>query len=319
MKNLIIITLLFTITQAAFIKPAHAANIGLSIYPPLVKINIKPGKTITQVFKIENLSENSKFLYARIIPFTESDNQGNPIIDPKNTAKWLEYFSLANSKIELGKPFELEAGKSDQIILSINIPKTAPLKDLYATLLISTYQTEINPNFQGTYVNASIGSNLLLTISSQANPSTILRITDITPEFGKYLKIGDIYIIDSITPISFTANAKNDGDFLAETKGIFKIERNENTPIHIVPVLPQYVIAKSDRVVSTLNSQSFLFEPSAEMIGKYTARIDIKSENANTSSSITLIILPIKILIGIAASIIFLTVILKITRKNTVD
>jgi len=314
-RKIIIIFLLFLFFPL-FPQSAQAAGIGLSINPLLVKIVIRPGKTITHVFNIANLSGDDQTLIARLIPFTSSDDLGNPNIDPRSTAPWLGYFSLANSLIRLGEPFELKAGKSDQLILSINIPSTAPLKDLYVTLLVTSYSNTTTPIFQGTALSASIGSNLLISVSTQAAPPTILKITDFVPEEGKYFKVGDYYFLDNITPLYFTALAKNEGEFTAETKGIFKIERNENSPVELQSVLPQYVLSKSQRKLGNLSGSKFYFTPSFGMIGKYSAKIDIRSENSNSASQINIILVPAKILFGLFAAIILLNLIIKVSSLS---
>ncbi len=313
----LLITLIFFLSFG--IRPLEAADISLSIHPPLLKVVIKPGRNITQVFKIENRSAETKTLIARLVPFTDADDIGNPNIDPRTTAPWLGYFTLANSKIQLDRPFELKAGQSDQLVLSISIPSTAPLKDLYATLLVTSYANTIDSQLQGSAVSATIGSNLLISVSTQASPSTILKITDLLPEPGKYIKIGDYYFIDNITPLYFSAIAKNEGEYTAETRGVFRIERNEQNPVDLQSVLPQYVLSHSQRKLGTINDTGFNFTPGFNMIGYHAVRIDIRSENANASSKIDIIFFPGKIFIGIIAAIIFLKIIIGISNSPNIE
>ena len=188
---------------------AAAADYGLSVSPPLLRIHIKPGKSITQVFKVENLGKTEKTLIARIVPFDKADDKGNPLLDPKKTADWLAYFSLANANIKLNEPFIVAAGSSEQLILSLSVPDTAPLMDIYATLMISTYQNNIDTTLQGTAVSATIGSNLLITVSTTAFPDTVLKIENFSPPKGALIKIGNLYFADSITPLTFTAVVSN--------------------------------------------------------------------------------------------------------------
>ena len=316
--SLIILAIIISLYSLLYIhvKNVQAINIGLGIHPALVKVVIRPGKNITQVIKIDNRSTDNKTLVARLVPFTSADDFGNPNIDPRTTAPWLEYFSLANSKIQFDQPFELKAGQSDQLILSISIPAEAPLGDLYATLLVTSYATGIDNQLQGSALSATIGSNLLISVSTQGAPSTILKITDLLPEEGKYLKIGDYYFLDNITPLYFTALAKNEGEFTAETKGVFRIERNEQNPIELQSVLPQYVLAKSQRRLGTISDSKFFFTPGFSMIGPHAVRIDIRSENSNASTKIDVIFFPGKILIGIIAAIIFLRLIIRISTSQ---
>lgn len=309
------LTIFFTLV-GLFLLPQNvqAANYGLSISPPLLRIHIKPGKSITQVFTIENLSKTDQILIASIVPFTEADHFGNPILDPKANANWLSFFSLVNSQIKFDQPFTIVAESSEQLILSLSIPETAPLKDLYATLIVSTYDNSLNQELMGTSLRATIGSNLLITISSSAFPDTILKIEDFFPIEGTYLKIGNLYFVDSITPVKFTATAYNEGSFTAETKGVFRVSSN-NKPVFMQGVLPINVIAKSKRQLTNTDGHSFVFSPSIGNIGTHQISLEIKTENSNTQSTINVFFLPLKLFLGLLLTFIIIISIQKFTSK----
>ena len=309
--------LLISIFFFAFIFPhqASAVNYGLSIYPPLLRVHIKPGKSITEVFKIENLSATDKTLVASIVPFSEADNFGNPILNPKASAPWLSYFSLANSQKKLDQPFSIAAGASEQLVLSLSVPDSAPLKDIYATLTVSTYENTVDQTFQGTAVRATIGANLLITISSQAFPDTILRIEDFYPTEGSFINIGNLYFVDSITPLKFTATVKNEGNFTAETKGVFRVTTKNNKPVYLEGILPVNVIAKSRRQLLNTNGNIFEFNPTLGQIGFHQIALEIKTDNSNTTGTIEIFFFPLKLSLGFLLSLVIVISIVKITSR----
>lgn len=320
MTKKLFITQLFIVSLFSFLFVAvttvHAAEFNLGIYPPLLKVNIKPGKTITQVFRIDNYSNSNKIIVARLVPFQDADLFGNPQIDPQKQPKWLSYFSLANSAIKLGQPFEIKANSSEQLILSLDVPSIAPMGDIYGTLLISTYQTgAADKNLIGSSVLGSIGSNLLITINSQENPTTILSVKSILPEKRLSLKIGNFYFIDNITPIKFEVIAQNNGDYLSETKGIFKIEKNSGQPVHLYSIMPQYVISHTERQLQSEEGAYFQYTPSITDMGVYKAKVEINSPNGNASDFIEIILFPFKAIIGLGLILIILTVVSKIAYK----
>ena len=295
----------------------QAANYGLSISPPLLRVHIKPGKSITQVIKIENLSATEKTLVASIVPFSEADNFGNPILDPKAIAPWISYFGLANSQIKFNEPFTLTAGASEQLILSLAVPESASLQDIYATLLVSTYENSLGQNFLGTSVRATIGSNLLITISSQAFPDTDLKIIDFNPTEGTFVKIGNLYFLDNISSVKFSASVKNQGSFTAETKGVFRITTGKNKPVYLEGILPVNVIAKSQRQLLNTSGSSFEFAPSLSNIGSHQVTLEIKTDNSNTQSTINIFFFPLKLGLGLLASIIIIITIVKFTSNSS--
>ena len=300
-------------------KPALAAPYGMSIYPPLLRVQIKPGKSITQVFSIANLNANDKFFIARVVPFTESDNLGNPIIDPKKQALWQKYFSLTNAFIKLDEPFMVRGGGTEQLIVSISIPENAPLQDLYATLLVSTYSNAVAAKYQGSVVSATVGSNFLITVCSDLNPATLLRIENFVPTSGTYFKIGSTYFVDNISPLSFSANIKNNGNFTAETKGIFRITTKDDSPVFLDGILPVYVISKNSRKLLNQDGDTFAFAPTLSQIGSYKAVLEIKTDNSNSTSSVDIIFLPFKALIGLFISIFIVLTIIRFTQKPKIS
>ncbi|HSV94689.1 MAG TPA: hypothetical protein VLH94_01770 [Spirochaetia bacterium] len=312
--TIIFLSVLFTLLSS---QKVSAENYGLSIYPPLLRIHIKPGKSITQVFKIENLSSTDKTLITSIIPFSESDNFGNPILDPKTITPWLSYFSLANSQIKFNEPFNIAAGASEQLVLSISIPEDALLTDIYATIIISTYENSLTQSFQGSSIRATLGSNLLITINDQAYPDTILKIENFYPLDNNYLKVGNLYFVDSITPIKFTALVSNEGNFSAETKGVFRVSTSNNKPIYLDGVLPVNVIAKSRRAILSIDGNNFEYTPSLSNIGPHQITLEIKTDNSNTSTTIEVFFFPLKLSLGLFLTLLIIVSVLVITSKSS--
>lgn len=302
---IIVIVLFF-----AFHTPIHASYLNLSIDPPLLRVQIKPGKSITKAYTIENKSEQDQLLVARIVPFNKSDLIGNPILDLKNNHSWLSYFSLSNTDVELNKPFTVKAGAKQQLVISLSIPETAPLMDIYATMLVSTYSNTLPSEQKGTLVSATIGTNLLVTITTQLHPKTLLKIDNIKPNGDTVFKFGNIYIVDNLSPVTFTANASNIGDFTAEIRGLFKITKNKQ-PVIMQGILPQYVIAKSARSITPSKDKNFTFEPQINHLGFYQASFEIQTENVTSQNSINLFLFPFKAFIGLLLSLVLLKLVIK--------
>lgn len=295
----IIFFLLLLLSTIYHPLPVHAVGYGLSVYPPLLRVNIKPGKAITQVFKIDNLTGDDKFFVARLVPFSEADLLGNPNIDLRSTAPWLSYFTLANTNIKLGEPFTIKGNSSEQMILNLSVPENAPVRDIYATLLISTYANVAGIAYQGSLVSATTGSNLLITIASEAFPATLLHVENIIPISGTILKIGNYIFLDNLTPVSFSAVVSNTGSFMAETKGIFRISDRRDQAVHLEGILPVNVISKTKRALLNSDGKNFSFSPNLSHLGVYKVAIAIKTENANAENSLRIIFFPFKAIAGL--------------------
>ncbi len=292
----------------------HAADLGVSIYPPIVRVTIKPGKSISQVFKIDNLSDSDKFFVARLLPFNKGDVLGNPEVSPDSTADWLSYFTLANSNIKLGEPFQIKTGESDQIILNLAVPDMAALKDLYVTLLVSSYNPELDSTSQGSIISGSIAANLLISVTTTAFPSTVLSMSSITPTEGSFLKFGNWFIADNITPLIIASTVKNEGDFVTETKGFVRLMKGDS-PVELQAILPQNIISKSRRELKNSNGENFHLNPTLSNFGLHRFEIEIHSDNSNVSGYIEIFFLPLKALSGFALGLALLIIIAKIINK----
>ncbi len=305
-----------TLALLILINPRLAqAKIGLSVDPSLVKIQVKPGKAITKAFTIQNDSDTEKQIVVRLIPFDKSDPKGNPIIDIKNNSSWLKYFTLSNTNIKLNEPFTLKPNTKEQIVLSISIPEKANIEDFYTTLLFSTYENTLPVESKGTIISASIGANILITITSELNPKTILKIDNIkitSPNF----KIGRNIFVDSLTPITYQISATNTGNHVTETKGTVNINK-AGLILSTQGILPQYIISKNKRqLLDTNGNPTFTYKPNTLSFGWHNIKVNIKSDNTNSSNSVDIFIFPAKTLVGITTVLFLIMTILKTSKKK---
>lgn len=317
MKLKKIILLITTIALLNFVKAETVhAKIGLSVEPSLVKIQIKPGKAITKAFTIENSSDIEKQIVVRLVPFEKSDNLGNPLIDVKNNSPWLKYFSLSNTNIKFNEPFTVKQNSKEQIVLSLSVPEDASVEDLYATLLFSTYENNLPVDTKGTIVSASIGSNLLVTVTSEANPKTIIKINNISIT-SPHLKIGRNILADSLTAIVYELSVSNTGNHITETKGATSIHKGDFV-MSVEKLLPQYIISKASRKLLSIDgNSSFTYQPSPLAFGWYSIKTNIKSDNTNSNNSVDIFIFPFKISAGIIIALFLLKTV--IFSKKRVD
>jgi len=290
------------------ISPVLASNFDLSIDPSLVRIQVKPGKSITKAYTIQNKSESDQILVARVVPFSKSDLNGNPLLDLKAKPNWLNYFGLSNTGIKLNEPFNIKAKSSEQLIFSLSIPEDAPLKDLYATILISTYSNSLPSEQKGSLVSASIGANLLVSITSELNPKTITKINKLTITNGSYFHFGNIFLIDNLSPVSFSGEVSNEGDFATETRGLFRVSKG-SSPLYMEGIMPQYLISRSSRQLKSTSNNSFTYKPKITDLGFYIAEFEIKSENTNSQNSLNLFFFPFKAVLAILIGLILLKII----------
>lgn len=308
---------LLSLCLLSLVPSAHAQTtpLGLSIDPPVFEAVIKPGKTITQVFTIQNLSDSPRTLVAKIIPFTAGTQDGYPQLHPELTPPWLSYFSLANTYISLDQPFNLRAKQTEQLVVNLSIPAQAPTADIYATLYISS-EGNLQDQLNGPNLGLAIGANLLISTSFTGNPPANISIENFSP-FVKdiILRFQDYYIVDNLSPIRFEAIAKNNGKHFTKTGGSIKILDVNNDIVSSSALTPLNLLAGGTRIIQASESAAPTYKPQLNHLGKYQALLEVKNDNGSAKAQLTLVVLPLKISLAVLILLFFYLFIVK-TKKN---
>ena len=145
---------------------AQAQQVSLSLSPPLLELFIKPGKSIMVAYRLDNLGDPA-FINLKVLPFEAKDNLGNIRIKPEFEGP--VRFSLDNSDLQLDQPFFLKTNGSQQILLRIRIPENITDGDFYYSLLAETAPPTASEGIDSARAKATIGSNILVTISNSGN------------------------------------------------------------------------------------------------------------------------------------------------------
>jgi hypothetical protein len=102
---------------------------------------------------------------------------------------------------------------------------------------------------------------------------------------------------------------------MAETKGIFRITTGNDKPVYLEGILPVNVIAKSKRLLTNTNGNSFEFTPSLNQIGFHQIALEIKTDNSNTTGTIEFFFFPLKLFLGLLLALVIVISIVKITSR----
>jgi hypothetical protein len=196
---------LFLILTSCFLirnsSKVYAQSLSLSISPPILEVMIKPGKTITQTYKITNTGDPI-IMTPKIIELDEDGIKENPLFKSEN---WI---TILSSDLALNRPFLLDAKSEKQIMLKISPPQNSAEKNYYRVLLFATEPNTI-ANTTTSAITQNIGSVLLVNVTS----SGILE---------KSAKISDFQlpkILDSFGPLDIKIDVLNTGKTYFRTIG----------------------------------------------------------------------------------------------------
>jgi len=285
--NFLYVFLIFNILFFIFLPHVggltHAQSYSLSISPSLMELIIKPGKTITQEFKLINYGDPT-IVTPQIIPL-----------------------SLADENLKLNEPFFLDSNEKKSLILKIAVPDDAENGDQY---LFFSLQSKNPPadNSNSSIIETSIGANILLTISDINTLNKTAKIQSM--DFP--------VIIDSFDPLEGVIKIQNTGSSFLKPVGKLTLQgplfQSDYT------LLPQNILSGTSRVVKTtldLDKQSL--SPTDKTIslhgfflGPYTSSVALHPDGTslNLQKSVRVLAVPWKALL-IIASIIFLVYLYK--------
>jgi len=333
MKKIItIITFIVIITFKIEQGVARAQSLSLGIWPPLLEVTIQPGKSITQVYKLRNTGETDLAMISKIVPFKPSGKTGDvsfatPGVDAGIHTGSEPQFSFLNADLALGQKFILPAGREQEVVLKIKVPKEAPEADYYFTLLFETLPEVFLPLGSGGQIEAKIGSNILLTVSQTGEPKKQIEIKEFSIRNPQFV-IRNLIIIDSFTQPQFIVRLQNTGNSFFKPIGSITTTGWFNQR-WVLDLLPENVLVDSIRQIRCQKSTSQPAsgqETSAEkplvlpspcqletkfLLGKYTSRLELGLDEASSEyqNQIVFWALPLKLGAGIIVALILLFIV----------
>lgn len=266
-------------------------------------------------YKLENLGDPT-FLNLKVLPFEAKDNLGN--IRIKSEFEGPVRFSLDNSDLQLEQPFFLKTNDSQQILLRIRIPENITDGDYYYSLLAETSPPTASEGIGSARAKATIGSNILVTISNSGN-------VDIKPKIILFSTRGKLF--DSSDKIPVVLIVANKGKNMMKPEGQISLKGNFGETLKY-DIISKNILAESERMIEATPSASFdcreqkcLFPTtlmlSGFFIGRYNLSTQIKfGENSPVIFGSTMFYaFPFKILGGILLAAVIIIFIIK--RKKS--
>ena len=322
----LIALILISGTFALGITSAQTAQpvIGLSISPTLSEVQVKPGERVTHAFNIKNEGDLDLIAVPLLLDFVPDGVTGAPIVLPNQST--FPYATLQNVDKSFGSSFYLEAGATDQLVVSIRVPEGAPLQDYYQTLVLQTNSAHADLRATGPQAGASIGVHMLIRISDQTKQDVTLS-SNIQFESWTLPKI-----IDSFSPLTFRLFAENQGVTYTKVAGSVRVISMTQEILKLFPILPENVLAGSVRELrpalpdpdqqGAMLPGEFRYEPGF-LLGMYTVQLRLGSEHKQEEivREQTVLAIPISIIVtGIFILLIWIGVrrfiLSKIIRTN---
>ena len=280
-------------------RPVKAQTISLSIWPPLLEVQMVPEKSVIQNYQLVNNTDSFLEITPMIVPFEPDGENGQIKFLPADSSSY--FFSFTTNE-KLNEPFILNPNETRQLSLKITLPKNNAEKDYYFTLLFSSSAESANQKNQTASIT-QIGTNILLTSSSVEKP----------PLLGRIYKFSAPAVIDSFSPVNFNLVLENFGRTFFKPFGQITITGILNQKEE-VKLLEQNVLADSKRKL-TLSG----FKPNLP-IGPFKAKLEFSLNEEGAlpvlSTQISFWYLPYKAISLLAGVILLLTVYKSVKKRR---
>lgn len=292
-------------------KLTFAQQVTLSLSPQSVEVLVKPNKTFTLNYHLENKGD-PVILTTKVLPFAPLNNLGN--IKLKEELEGPLQFVLKGSDISLNKPFLIKSRESKDISLQIQVPESVLLKDYYYTLLFESQSASDKGNSFVVQNQARLGSNILIMVSETKNIETQGKIIyfDIIPSYTINFVGKKIKIFDSSDRLPVVMLVENKGNNLLKPKGSFTLKKGPGEK-NKYEVVSDNILAHSERLIKATPSwqtnclkkqyqktqicqKVYSLVMSGFFFGRYDLHADINfGDNSQHSSALTtFVVLPIK-------------------------
>ncbi|MCS6956299.1 MAG: hypothetical protein NZM02_00425 [Patescibacteria group bacterium] len=322
-----IITIIIFITVIIFITPfVKAQQVSLSISPPLLETIIKPGKSIMVAYDLKNFGD-PVYLLVKVVSFEPKDNLGN--VRLKNELEGPIKFSLDNANVQFERPFFLKTEEKQQILLRIKVPENISQGDYYYTLIAETIPSGNLNNNSISYAKASIGSNILITVTDSG-------IIDIKPKIVIFdvlskVKIFNqkINIFDSFDKIPVILILENKGKNFIKPEGEIVLKNIFGHQLKY-KIIPKNILSQSQRLIEASSSASInesdkfknsSFVLSGFFIGKnnLSAEIFFGENSPKVFAKASFFAFPFKLISILIILLIVASEIIKKIKKNEED
>ncbi len=284
-----LLALLFVGFGASFVY----AGIGLSIQPNKVSHTIEPGKSVSGVIAIKNVSDSDVKVEVEVNDFIPTPGTGD-----FHFVERAEGVTSVRDWITTGSPadFIFKKDERKEIPYTIKAPLNAEpgshfgVAFFMASKIADTGQLRVGTRV-GMVIYVTVPGNFL-------QKGKILGFTA-----PKFIQKG---------PVNFKIKFENTGTVHFEPKGEIKITNLFGKEVASVPVSGQLVLPTG---VRDLMAQ---WNPGGFLLGRYKAKMEIKDGEGNvlTAESISFYVFPLWYILGFFAAIAVIFFGLKFIRKK---
>lgn len=277
---------------------------GLEVYndfvvgPGKIELQMQPGQTQTVEIKVSNRLGDPRDFRIEVEDFSGSQSADRPVV-LYGTGRGP--YSLRDYIYPETNILEIDHAKRAVIPVTVSIPEDAEPGGLYGSVLISVASPANAAGSQGQVgagaaIISRIGVLFFVRIAGEVNEEA--RMIDFTTKNDQ--------TIFTKGPVPFEVNFENSGSVHVNPYGVISVKNMLGQTIGEQPIDPWFMLPGSVRSREISWDRPLL-------IGKYTATVELNRgyDDIIDTGSVSVWVIPVKLLVGILLGLIILFVLLR--------
>lgn len=294
-KSLAVVGAVFIILATSNLNATAQSGQGLEISPPLIELNVDPGKTVTFDIRLRNVIKTTLIARATIDDFVSGGEDGQPklLIDqdaepsPYSMKSWVSQISEVRLSSEEAKTAKV----------TLNVPKNASPGGHYGVIRFTGTAPDIDST--GVALSASIGTLVLVNVSGEIKTSAKFEdfFTAQNGKRGGFFENG---------PITITQRIKNEGSVHIKPTGTVRVTNMLGKEVGVMSI--------NEKGGNILPTGIRKFEQQLKkrwMIGKYSIEANVQYSGKTITDSISFWVIPYKLISMVLGGLIIVFVVLR--------
>ena len=272
----------FLATGLGLAGQARADSLGFAVSPPAIELTADPGQTVSNSFKIINLTDTTLTLQADRNNFVAKGEEGQVDLTTSD-----DLYSLAPWFTATPAIITVPPRGTQSVGFSIAVPVNAEPGGRYGSLVFHTLTGTLPNGQSGAAVKQQLATLIFLRISGAAHDE--VKIASFTTDKNSY----------EYGPIKFSTRVQNLGNVHEKPTGTITIKDLLGRTVSTLKLDPKNVIPQAIRRTDTSWSKKLLF-------GRYTATLVLNNGTfQQLTAQTSFVVIPYK-LIGVVLLIVII-------------
>ncbi len=293
-------------------KIAHAQEVSLGVYPPILQIDATPPTSIQTPLAIQNISTDPIDVSIVLKPFTASSDSNGSVAYLPDGSNFGGEDPHIKDHIQLFEEdhvvtsLTLAPQQQKNLTLHIGLPEDEPPSDYYFSIVFIS-KNNTPDSGSASVSTGGIATNVLLSVGPKGKA------------YGYMKNFSSPLIIDH-GPVTFSLLLHNDSQFFIVPKGTIIIKNMFGQTIGKLKLLPVNILSKTDRFVpdDASGSQTSLIWPEKSLFGPYSVTLTTALTDSGPlfTKTIYFFALPVQFFVGLFIAALLVGIIIIRVRKQ---